>query len=247
MALREDFEKIGNWCFRWRSYLPLLLIFLFLDALKTVWYSRFMDAGDRIWEFFCLAVSLSGLAVRAYTVGSVPRNTSGRNVREQRAAALNTTGIYSLIRHPLYFGNLLMWLGAALFVRSWWLPLLTIFVFWFYYEKIMYAEEEYLRKEFGSEFTNWANRTPAFLPYRLKLWKKSELSFDWRIALRREYTGFFGVISVLALLKLMQDRLALGSFQVDSVWRAIFLFGFAFYVAVLTIKKKTKWLEVKGR
>ena len=73
-----------------------------------------------------------------------------------------------------------MWMGAALFVRSWWLVLATAFIFWFYYEKIMYAEEEFLRREFGETFSNWADQTPAFLPLNLKLWKAPELGFEFK-------------------------------------------------------------------
>ena len=32
--LREKFEKAGTWLFRWRSFLPLLLPALFLEAFR---------------------------------------------------------------------------------------------------------------------------------------------------------------------------------------------------------------------
>jgi protein-S-isoprenylcysteine O-methyltransferase Ste14 len=247
MALREEFEKLGNWFFRWRSYFPLLLIFLFSNALKTTWYSSYPDVWDRVWEFFSFFVAMIGLLIRMYVSGCVPRNTSGRNVSEQRAQSMNTTGLYSLVRHPLYLGNFLIWMGVALFVRSWWLVLATAFIFWFYYEKIMYAEEEFLRREFGEAFSNWAGQTPAFLPLNLKLWKAPELGFKFKNALRREYSGFFGIISVFALIKLIQDRLTYGWFAIDLVWFIIFLIGFAIYLTLLTLKKRTHFLDVEGR
>ena len=37
-------------------------------------------------------------------------------------------------------------------------------VFWLYYERIMLAEEEFLRARYGKAFDDWAARTPAFLP-----------------------------------------------------------------------------------
>ena len=247
MALREEFEKLGNFFFRWRSYFPLLLIFLFLKALNAAWYSSYPDVRDRVWEFFSLFVALLGLLIRMYAVGCAPRNTSGRNVKEQRAHSMNTTGLYSLVRHPLYLGNFLMWIGAAWFGRPWWLVLLTAFVFWFYYEKIMYAEEEFLRREFGDTFSNWANRTPVFFPLNLKLWKSPELGFKFKNALRREYSGFFGIISVFALIKLIQNRLTYGQFVIDPVWLVIFLIGLVIYVTLLTLKKRTHFLDVEGR
>jgi protein-S-isoprenylcysteine O-methyltransferase Ste14 len=247
MALREDFEKLGNFFFRWRSYFPLVLGFLFLIAIKTVWHSMYPNFWDRAWEFFALFIAMLGLLIRMYVVGCVPRNTSGRNVSEQRAAVLNTTGIYSLVRHPLYLGNFLMWTGPALFVGSWWLVLAVAFIFWFYYEKIMYAEEEFLRRQFGETFTNWADRTPVFFPYRLAHWKAPELQFKFKNALRREYSGFFGTISVFSVIKLFQDRLTFGRFVMDPVWGAIFLIGLVIYVTLLTLKRRTHLLDVEGR
>jgi hypothetical protein len=35
MALREDLEKKGAWLFKWRSYFPLLLMPLFIIALRN--------------------------------------------------------------------------------------------------------------------------------------------------------------------------------------------------------------------
>lgn len=247
MALREEFERVGNWLFRWRSYLPLILIGLFLLALRHFYYLSGNYIVSRSWEIMCLFISLSGLAVRMYAVGCAPRGTSGRNVTEQRAHSLNTTGIYSLIRHPLYFGNFLIWIGVALSIGSLWFAIVIGLVFWFYYEKIMFAEEEFLRGKFGDGFQKWAGETPVFLPLRLKLWRPPELPFEFRNALRREYSGFFGIISVFSLLRLIKDIMVERKLIIDPIWLSIFLFGLAVYVALQFLKKKTHLLDVEGR
>ena len=109
-------------------------------------------------------VALAGLGVRAYVAGHVPQGTSGRNTRSQICEGLNTDGAYSMVRHPLYLGNFLIWLGVALVPRSAWLLLLVTAAFWIYYERIMYAEEEFLRNKFGERYLFWARthtRVPA--------------------------------------------------------------------------------------
>ena len=54
-------------------------------------------------------------------VGFTPRGTSGRNTKEgQVAESLNTLGMYSMCRHPLYLGNLLMWLGIVMYMGHLW-------------------------------------------------------------------------------------------------------------------------------
>ncbi len=115
MALREEFEKTGNWLFKWRSYLP---VFFFGLALLSLRHFRPLqnNIAEVLWELFCLSVSSLGLAVRILTVGFTPHRTSGRNTQHgQVANSLNVTGIYSVTRHPLYLGNSLMWFGISLF------------------------------------------------------------------------------------------------------------------------------------
>ena len=57
-----------------------------------------------------------------------------------------------------------MWLGAALLIANAWFVVVFILVYWVYYERIMYAEEQFLRRKFGTVYTDWAAHTPAFIP-----------------------------------------------------------------------------------
>ncbi|MCK7542256.1 MAG: isoprenylcysteine carboxylmethyltransferase family protein [Marinilabiliales bacterium] len=83
---------------------------------------------------------------------------------DQLADELNTTGIYSVVRHPLYVGNFLMWLGPVLFLRSVWCIIIFVLAFWIYYERIIFAEEQYLRRKFGEAYDTWAFRVKAVIP-----------------------------------------------------------------------------------
>lgn len=247
MALREDFERTGNWLFRWRSYLPLFLVGMFLLALRHFGYPAESHLLDRLWEVFCLLISFFGLGLRMYAVGSAPRGTSGRNVKEQRATSLTTTGLYSLVRHPLYLGNALIWFGIALSIRSWWLAGVTFLFFWLYYEKIMFAEEEFLRREYGEAFLTWARETPLFFPTKLSQWRPPELGFNLRNALRREYSGFFAIISIFSLLDLIEESILEGGLVADELWLILFPVALILYLTLMFLKKKTTLLDVEGR
>ncbi len=245
MALREEFESFGNWLFRWRSYLPLLFTGFFLIALITTPPSALRS--NSLFEFFCLWISFLGLAIRMYTVGSAPRGTSGRNVMSQRADTLNQTGIYSLVRHPLYLGNFIIWLGISLFTGSWWFIILAIVIFWFYYEKIMFAEEEYLRRQFGQTYLDWAKHTSVFFPTTFAYWKPPQLRFKFKNALRREYSGFFAIVSVYSLMKVVKDSVAANQIVIDGTWLKLFISSLIIYLTLMFLKKKTKFLDVRRR
>jgi hypothetical protein len=87
MAIREEMEKYGNWLFRWRSYLPLLILPILLIALRNSEYleRHVGNLAEGFWEGFCVAISFLGLIVRCFTVGYIPEGTSGTNKRAQKA------------------------------------------------------------------------------------------------------------------------------------------------------------------
>ena len=120
MALQEEFETTGDYFFRWRSYLPLVMAVLFILALAQFRYPFAHHGLDLAWDIGCLAVALLGQGVRFFTVGFVPRGTSGRNTRGQVADTLNTTGMYAVVRNPIYLGNFIIWFGLSLFMKSLW-------------------------------------------------------------------------------------------------------------------------------
>ena len=242
MPLLEELEASGNWLFRWRSYLPLIFTVAIFAALSSFRYPFGSHLLDQVWELICLGVSLSGLFVRAITVGCAAGNTSGRNTAGQVADALNTTGMYSVARNPLYLGNFLMVLGVVIFYRVWWLPLLYILLFAIYYERIIFAEEMYLRRKFGDEYLEWASRTPLFFP-KFSQWRPPAQPISWRKILRREYHGAFGLIVAFFILEAAGD-FALGEgLVVDRMWRSMLAIGFAAYIVLRFLHKHTSLLK----
>jgi protein-S-isoprenylcysteine O-methyltransferase Ste14 len=244
--LRDEFRKSGEWLFRRRSYLPLLLIVLFPAAFADYRYPFDSSFGARVWELCCLGVSLVGEGVRVLTVGFAPAGTSGRNTLGQVAEVLNTTGAYSLVRHPLYLGNFLIWLGITLVPRVWWFSLLVTLIWWLYYERIMFAEEEFLQEKFGDAFRDWAGRTPALIP-KLSNWRKPALPFSLKSVIRREYSTCFAIIAVYTALAGIGEIVVYGRPGIHRMWLVIFSISLVLYLAVRIIKKNTAWLHAAGR
>jgi len=246
MTLREKLERQGNWLFRYRSYLPILILLIILLEMRDFTYPYNDHTWDQRWELFCLSIAFMGLAIRLYTIGHVPKGTSGRNTKKQVADVLNTTGIYSVVRNPLYLGNFFMWFAAGLFIREWWVSILIITVFYIYHERIVFAEEEFLRQKFGENYIKWASVTPAFVP-NFKLWKSSNMEFSVKTVLRREYHGFFGIIITFALLEAVGNYSVMGNFHLDLMWQFIVAGGFGIYFILRILSNCTKVLYVEGR
>jgi protein-S-isoprenylcysteine O-methyltransferase Ste14 len=246
MTLRDQFARSGNRLFRWRSYAPLLVLALVLSQLPHFRYPENRHVLDQWWELGCLLVSFAGFAIRILTVGHVPGGTSARETRRPVAARLNTTGMYSIVRHPLYLGNVLISLGIVLFPRMPWLAALSMLLLWIYYERIMYAEEEFLRAKFGRTFLEWAQRTPAFIP-RPGLWRPPSLPFCIRSVLRREYSGFFAIVTVFSSLELLGDLAVRHRVVLDGLWLALFGVALVAYITLRSLKHHTTLLNAPGR
>lgn len=242
MALIEDYERTGRWLFSWRSYLPLLMTLLVVAALITPGSDMVGQQYRTLWSIVCACVAFFGSIIRLTAVGYVPEGTSERTTGEPRASSLNTSGIYSAVRHPLYLGNFFNWLGVSMLAGSWWLSLLFALLYWVYYERIMFAEEGFLRQKFGNAFEEWAARTPAFVP-SFKNWQPTDARFSLKKVLRSEYSGWFAVVGILTVLETVRLFITHRKLSIELGWLAFFLIGLTLYVTVLVIKKTTHLLR----
>lgn len=243
--MQDDLVSSGSWLFKWRGYMPLITMIILLPAMLQFTYPWQSHMIDQLFDFACYAVSLLGLAIRVVTVGYVPRDTSGRNTKGQVALRLNTSGMYSVVRHPLYFANFWMWMGVAMFPRVWWVPVLMGGFFIFLYERIVCAEEAFLTEKFGDSYREWSSRTPLWWP-RFKNWAAPDLPFSWRSVLRRENSTFLALTSIFFFLETLGTLVNEGKFELDIAWTVVFAFAVALYVVLKTLKRQ-KYLNEPGR
>jgi len=244
--LTDEMTQQGRWLFRWRSYLPLTLLSLLAASIIGLHWPFGSYLVHEFWEFGCLFLSFFGLAIRCATVGFVPVGTSGRNTRTQCAQSLNTTGLYSVVRHPLYLGNYLIGLGIVLVWFNWWAPLIYTLLFWLYYERIMVAEERFLEEQFGDEFRRWSESTPAFVP-RISQWRRPILTFSPRTVLRREYSALLLIVLLHSGLEFAEHLWLEGRPTIGPEWFAFLLSGVVVYIVLRTLKRRTHALQVSGR
>lgn len=250
MALQEEMEQQGLFLFKYRGTLPLTGVIV---ALGVYIYEKLQNVDSELfvnvttYERICLTVSLIGLLFRIFVIGHVHQKTSGRNTKEQVADNVNTSGIYSVMRHPLYTGNFIMWFGIALLTYNFWFIAFFSIAYIVYYERIMFAEEQYLRKKFGQKYLDWAARTPAFFP-RFKNWQNPELCFSFRKVLRQEKNGLLAVFVLFFVFQQVADYMVTGTIQVhDWVVTGGLIASAFYYILIKTLQKTTKLLSKEGR
>lgn len=245
MALVHEFEAQGNVLFRNRSWIPAFFV---IGGAAHIYFNGVTIPVEDQWAWigFCSVFVLFGQFIRAYSVGFSDDRTSGRNTSAgQVAESINKSGMYSMVRHPLYFGNYFMWLGALVYIGSFEFVLISTLAYWLYYERIMFAEEQFLRKKFGEQaYEEWSQTTPPFIP-KLSKFEKPKNSFDWRDVLRREYLGFCASFYVICILSVIDTSLKAGEFAYHEEIKFLFLGTLGFFLMVRFLSKMTPILNPK--
>lgn len=123
---------------------------------------RFLPSG--IWGFWSgAAVTGGGLLFSVWGRSHLGQNWS-QAVTLKEGHELITTGPYALVRHPIYTGLLLGFVGCAL-ARSEWRGLIAVaLVAGALWHKVK-LEEVWLREQFGESYEAYRRRVAALVPH----------------------------------------------------------------------------------
>lgn len=242
MKLVDQLVRDGDRLFRWRSYFPLLLVPVLIAGVMTGATPFSTRRAERLWELFAVAVALLGLALRVWAVGSAPSGTSERSTVNPRASELRTTGVYSLVRHPLYVANGLMAFGLSLFPGVWYLPLILLMATLLYYERIAVREEAFLLERFGGAFDEWAARVPALVPSFAR-YAPSTTPFSWVKVLRHEFHGLLVIAAGAFVLDGLQESWRAGRWMADAAWAWCAGASAVLFLIFAALKRGTRLLE----
>ncbi|RAX59269.1 hypothetical protein CCZ01_00590 [Helicobacter monodelphidis] len=257
--LHDRLVEEGNFCFRYRSYIPLCLVPIFILTMLLFGQDLLIGDSPAEWKWvadsdglqynhfliiIAIIVGFLGEAIRIYVAGYVAKDTSGRNTKAQRAASLNTTGAYSLCRNPLYLGNFLMMLSPLILLGNIFLLIVFTLLFWLYYERIIFAEEKFLSEKFGDEYKEWTLYTPCFIP-SFQRYRKPDLEFSLKTVIRKEFNSIFGLVSSLFFVSYIIEMYAKKAFllipNMEITW--LFCFSLIAYIIIRILVKKTQIFE----
>jgi protein-S-isoprenylcysteine O-methyltransferase Ste14 len=246
MALIHSFDRSGNTLFKYRGQIPVVLFILVVPVMYFTHYDQFSEKWITGLTVFSISLSVIGFIIRAYAIGTTPKGTSGRNTKEQVAETLNKAGIYSLIRHPLYLGNYLMWIGIVVFTFNFCFVIIVSLAFWLYYERIMFAEERFLEGKFGEDYLTWSKKIPAFIP-TFKNYIKGSIPLSIKTILRREYSGILATVVGFAFVDHLRVYFVNG--RIDNMRPSLVAVIITVVIAftLRTLKHHTRILDEEGR
>ena len=220
--------KFGNWVFHNRNwFFGTLYVTMFLPSLA-------LTDDLRVQTGLGLILFLFGVMSRGITIG-LEYIVRGGLYRQIYADKLVTTGIYSICRNPMYFGNLLILSGIGIFANSVLFVFLTIPIFMFLYASIILAEQSFLENKFGEEYNLYKQNVNAIIPDFTKIkeaFKGQE--FNLKKVVRKEYNSFFLYLAGILALLFYQKHVSISSFAIIS---GILLVS---YLTIRFLKKKNR-------
>jgi protein-S-isoprenylcysteine O-methyltransferase Ste14 len=147
--------------------IPLCLAGLLFTRTQWPWAflgERFLPGGAAPFWIGAL-LTAGGLLFTVWARIHLGRNWSG-TVTIKEDHELVTSGPYALVRHPIYTGLMLAFVGSAVALGQWRgvaAALLAILAFW----KKLRIEERWLGQEFGDAYATYRKRVAALIPYVL--------------------------------------------------------------------------------
>jgi len=149
----DTLVRVGGWLFTRRTGLPLPLALALLLIPSAEKRSLSLFAGA--------AMVAIGELIRLWAVhhiGAISRT------RSDRLGPLVSTGPFSLVRNPLYLGNIALWVGFALSAGLLWMVPVIVLVLGLAYHAIVRWEERLLESRRGEEYRAYAARVPRWMP-----------------------------------------------------------------------------------
>jgi protein-S-isoprenylcysteine O-methyltransferase Ste14 len=144
--------------------LILLIIFLAVWILDSfvLGFSTFLV--ESIPGYVRLLVGIPVFIFAAYLARSGIKAVFGK---PQETPQVITKGIFSIVRHPIYLGAILFYLGMVCLTLSLASAALLLIIIGFY-RFISRYEERLLTERFGNEYREYIKKVPMFFPLKLR-------------------------------------------------------------------------------
>ena len=156
-------DLTGEHAFSDMGQLIFLIIFLIVWIADSFVFKYSTFLTQYVSNYIRVPIALIILIMSGLLAG-FGLNTVFKEVREEPQVI--TTGVFSIVRHPIYLGSILLYLGFILLSLSLLSVLIWFIVIIFYY-MISRHEEKLLTQRFGLAYEEYKKKVPMLFPIKL--------------------------------------------------------------------------------
>lgn len=179
---------------------------IFISIVITIFLHKMLfprwEGGlwNELFNFLGILLVLFGFLFRV----------SARGHKEERSSqgrSLVNDGPYAMIRNPMYFGTLLIGIGAIAILFQFWTIFLFLAVFLLIYIPQVKKEEALLAVMFKDEYREYSKAVPGYFPRIRSLLnprKYLDLKLSW---IKKELSSFIFTLAIIFAIEIWEDVL----------------------------------------
>ncbi len=148
--------------YKWGDTGQLLLIIVFIIGLMAdLFLFKLSDSWQNIFPWYLRIIVILPLMISA---GYLNQRAHKKIFIEKRMKLMVIkTDVYSIIRHPMYFGSILIYLSFVILSLSLIALMIFVVVVIFYYYLCLY-EEDLLITKLEDEYKDYMKNVPMLIP-----------------------------------------------------------------------------------
>ena len=195
----DTLARLGGWLFKKRTSIPLPIV-LTLLLVPAPWSTLALSSSAALAGVLVVALGELLRMWGVHHIGVISRT------RSDRLGPLIDTGPFSLVRNPLYLGNILLWLGFSISARLIWLAPFIVLLLSVEYHAIVRWEERLLESRIGRTYRDYTLRVPRWLPLlRAPVRLHGAAPFSWGETLRSERGTLIAIAAGYVLLAIKEQ------------------------------------------
>lgn len=156
-------DLTGEHAFSDRGQLILLIIFLIIWITDSFVFKYSTFLTQYVSNYIRVPIALIILVISGLLAWAGLKIVFGETREEPQ---IITTGVFSIVRHPIYLGSILLYIGLILLTLSLLSVLVWILIIVFYYMISRY-EEKLLTQRFGSVYGEYKKKVPMLFPIKI--------------------------------------------------------------------------------
>ena len=209
-------------------FISIVITFFLHKWLFPEWRGRLWN---ELFNFSGVVLVLFGFLFRV----------SARGHKEERSSqgrSLVNDGPYVLVRNPMYFGTLLIGIGAIAILFQFWTIFLFLAVFLLIYIPQVRKEEALLAAMFKEEYQEYSKAVPGYFPRirsLLNLRKHLDLKLSW---VKKELSSFIFTLLIILVIEIWEDARLFG--PAELIQKPLELVFVVLFLAILWVLFREK-------